>query len=83
MAVAITCVSRENPIQVTIQGEDLRPIGEEAESAKLSGEPKAIPCSRLSWKVSGEPSWSRLTREPAQVAEVSPGETRNISLDFR
>jgi uncharacterized repeat protein (TIGR01451 family) len=83
MAFQITCISRENPIQVTIQGEDLKPVDEEAESAKLSGQPRTIPCSRLSWKVSGEPSWSRLTREPAPVAEVPPGETRNISLDFR
>ena len=83
MAFQITCTSRENPIQVTIKGEDLKPAGGTADPENLPGEPNTIPCARISWKMSGEPSWSQLTENPASLAVVPAGERRNICLDFR
>jgi uncharacterized repeat protein (TIGR01451 family) len=71
MAFQLTCTSRENPIQVTIKGEDLK------------DEPRSIPCTRISWRMSGEPSWSQLAENPASLVVVPVGERRNICLDFK
>jgi hypothetical protein len=83
MAFQITCTSRENPIQVTIKGEDLKQAGGTVHPEDFPGEPKTIPCSRISWKMSGEPSWSQLTENPASLVFVPAGERRNMSLDFK
>ena len=59
------------PIQVTIKGEDLK------------DEPRSIPCTRISWRMSGEPSWSQLAENPASLVVVPVGERRNICLDVK
>jgi len=56
---------------VTIKGEDLK------------DEPRSIPCTRISWRMSGEPSWSQLAENPASLVVVPVGERRNICLDFK
>ena len=99
MAFQITGTSRENPIQVTIKGDDLRQVDSIedcmvnplvdpkntrlADLKNIRGEPATIPCARIGWRISGNSEWSQLTKDPASLCVIPIGEKRNICLDFK
>ncbi|NLS44632.1 MAG: DUF11 domain-containing protein [Firmicutes bacterium] len=82
-AFQITCTGGEGTTQITIQGDDLKPEATVETSRVHPIKVKTIPGTRLAWRITGDLSWTPLTKYPNPVFFIKAGGKCNISLDFK